>query len=95
MRDTCFFISFQKRDLNFVKVLVALGANVNYADSKGNTALDIAVQSGSSHIAELLRRVGGLPYDLLDQTDRLNMDTSTSESDDEMRSQSELQSYLW
>ena len=85
-------ICSQQRDLNTVKVLVALGANVNYADSKGNTALDIALQNGGSHIAELLKRVGGLQYDSLDQSEKLNMDASPLESNDEMRMQSKLQS---
>ena len=79
----------QQRDLNTVKAMVALGANVNYADSKGNTAVDIALQSGSRHIAELLKRVGGQPFEFLDKSELPSMEIS-SEGDDEMRLQSEL-----
>lgn len=42
--------------LQLIKQYLALGADINYQDRSGNTALLLACQNGHSHIAELLIR---------------------------------------
>lgn len=64
------------------KVLIALGANVNYINEKNSTALDIAVMMNYGNAIELLKNVGGVcANDLLS-----TKPSSAVESDEEMRS---------
>ena len=73
----------QRRALNMAKVLVALGADVNYVNSKNLTAFDIASMMGDGNALELLKSVGGLPSSFVVK------ETSTKmECEEEMRSQS-------
>ena len=82
-RPSCLFI--QRRALNMAKVLIALGADVNYVNSKNLTAFDIASMMSDENALELLKSVGGLP------SSYVYKDTSTKmESEEEMRSQSKL-----
>ncbi|XP_064383255.1 85/88 kDa calcium-independent phospholipase A2-like isoform X2 [Halichondria panicea] len=71
-----------RRALNMAKVLIALGADVNYVNSKNLTAFDIASMMSDENALELLKSVGGLP------SSYVYKDTSTKmESEEEMRSQ--------
>lgn len=80
----CMFV-IQRRALNMAKVLIALGADVNYVNSKNLTAFDIASMMSDENALELLKSVGGLP------SSYVYKDTSTKmESEEEMRSQSKL-----
>ena len=62
----CFIICTQRGDLECVKILVALGADVNIQDRSGKTALDIArlkseeAMQKYSEIAKALESVGAL-----------------------------------
>lgn len=62
----CFIICTQRGDLECVKILVALGADVNIQDCSGKTALDIArlkseeAMQKYSEIAKALESVGAL-----------------------------------
>ncbi len=64
------------------KVLIALGADVNYINQKNSTPLDTALMIGDGNVIELIKSVGGTC------ASQLNSEKASSafESDDEMRS---------
>ncbi len=64
------------------KILIALGADVNYINKKNSTPYDTANMMMNRNAMELLKSVGGLPANDLIST----KSTSPVESDDEMRS---------
>jgi ankyrin repeat protein len=45
--------------LEVVKLLLKAGADVNYRDLGGRTALDVAVNEGTTEMEKLLRAAGG------------------------------------
>lgn len=79
----------QKQDVTLVKALVALGANVNYVDKKNMTAFDVAIRGHSMGIADLLKSVGGLPFTALPEGGGTVMDTTSTQGEEEMRTQTQ------
>lgn len=55
-----------------VKLLIEHGADINYKDSRGYTALDYAIDKGDSEIEELLRSKNA--YSKLDEERKINLE---------------------
>ncbi|AYV79092.1 MAG: hypothetical protein Faunusvirus2_39 [Faunusvirus sp.] len=73
--NSLMFVIYYKR-INIVKELILKGANVNYKNSEGTTALYIACRYGHEDIAIILIKAGAYFVNILDELDGYGIEYS-------------------
>ena len=81
------YFILQRGDLESVKALIVLGANVNSLNASNQTPLDTAMMAQKTNVAEFLKEVGGLVYRAIENMNSkvVPMEDHQEYGDDQMR----------